>query len=260
MKRLVLAVAAVLAFGLRAEAEIRGSVVEYKEGDTVLEGYRVADAEAKGTRTGILVVHQWKGLTDFEKGRAEDLARLGYVVLCADVYGKGVRASNPQEAGTLAGVYKKDRALYRRRLGAALECLRGDPEVDRMRIAAIGYCFGGTGVLDLARSGADLRGVVSFHGGLDTPAPASRGSIRASVLALHGGDDPWVPPAQVAAFEEEMRLSGADWQVTTYGGAVHAFTDPDAGTDPSKGAAYDARADRRSWEAMRNFLLEVLGQ
>jgi len=260
MRRFVFAAAVALSVALRSGAEVRGAIVEYREGETVLEGYRVADVDVKGARPGILVVHQWKGLTGFEKGRAEELARLGYVVLCADVYGIGVRASMPQEAGALAGVYKKDRSLYRRRLGAALECLRGDPGVDRTRIAAIGYCFGGTGVLELARSGAGLRGVVSFHGGLDTPSPASHGSIRAPILVLHGGDDPWVPPAQVAAFEEVMRQSGADWQVTAYGGAVHAFTDPGAGKDPSKGAAYDARADRRSWETMRDFLSEVLGQ
>jgi dienelactone hydrolase len=260
MKRLLCALALVMSAALPVLAEVRGTNVEYREGDTLLEGYLAYDDSVKEPRPGILVVHQWKGLTQFEKGRAEALARLGYVALCADVYGKGVRASNAEEAGKLAGRFKGDRSLYRRRLAAALAALRETGKADPGRLAAIGYCFGGTGVLELARSGADVRGVVSFHGGLDTPTPAPKGTIRASLLVLHGGDDPWVPPDQVSAFEKEMRESGADWQWTAYGGAVHAFTDPGAGSDPSKGAAYDARADRRSWEAMRDFLSEVLGQ
>jgi dienelactone hydrolase len=132
--------------------------------------------------------------------------------------------------------------------------------VDGKRLAAIGYCFGGTTVLELARSGAEVRGVVSFHGGLDTPNPGDAKNIKGAVLALHGADDPHVPPRQVAAFEEEMRSAGVDWQMIVYGGAVHGFTNPANGSNPSTGVAYDEKADRRSWEAMRSFFTEIFGK
>jgi dienelactone hydrolase len=174
-----------------------------------------------------------------------------------DIYGKGVRPKNGQEAGEQAGKFKSDRALLRARINAALDVLRKNEHVDPKRIAAIGYCFGGTTVLELARSGADIAGVVSFHGGLDTPTPADAKHIKCKVLALHGADDPYVPPAQVAAFEKEMTDAGVDWQLIKYSGAVHAFTNPEAGNDNSKGAAYNERADQRSWEAMKLFFAEI---
>lgn len=242
---------------LGVQAGIRTQTAEYREGDTVLEGVVVFDDAKPGARPGILVAHQWLGLTDYEKRRANMLAELGYVAFCADIYGKGVRAKDPGEAGGLAGKYKGDRALLRRRVNAALAALRQQPNVDRQRVAAIGYCFGGTTVLELARSGADVAGVVSFHGGLGSPTPADAKSIKARVLALHGADDPFVPAAELAGFEEEMRKGGVDWQLVSYGGAVHAFTDDRAGNDNAKGAAYNAKADRRSWEAMKAFLAEL---
>ena len=158
--------------------------VEYKQGDTVCEGLLVYDDLFQGKRPGIIVAHQWKGLTDYEKMRAELLALRGYVALCADVYGKGVRADNPKDAAALAGKYKSDRPLLRARINAALDFLRKQERVDSQQIAAIGYCFGGTTVLELARSGADVKGVVSFHGGLSTPTPADAKNIKAKVLAL----------------------------------------------------------------------------
>jgi len=185
------------------------------------------------------------------------LAGLGYNVFAADIYGKGIRPKTPAAAGTEAGKYKNDRALLRSRVLAALDVLRQHELTDSKRMAAIGYCFGGTTVLELARSGAEIIGVVSFHGGLSTPDSNDAKKIKAKVLALHGADDPNVPPAEVAAFEQEMRQGGVDWQLVAFGGAVHSFTDWDAGHDNSKGAAYNEKADRRSWEAMKQFFAEL---
>ena len=242
---------------LSARSEIVSKPVEYKQGDTVLEGWSVYDDAIQGKRPAVLVVHQWKGLGDYEKKRAEMLARLGYNVFAADIYGKGIRPQTPQAAGAEAGRYKNDRALLRARVGAGLDVLMSQELTDPKRIAAIGYCFGGTTVLELARSGADIVGVVSFHGGLSSPTPGDAKTIKAKVLALHGADDPNVPPKEVAAFEDEMRQGGVDWQLVAYGGAVHSFTDWNAGNDNSKGAAYNERADRRSWEAMQQFFAEL---
>jgi len=242
---------------LSVKGEIIFRTVEYKQAGTLLEGLSVYDDSIQGKRPAVLVVHQWKGLGDYEKKRAEMLARLGYNVFAADIYGQGVRPQTPSEAGAQAGKYRNDRALLRARVRAGLDVLARHELTDPKRIAAIGYCFGGTTVLELARSGADLAGIVSFHGGLSSSTPGDARNIKAKVLALHGADDPNVPPKEVAAFEEEMRQAGVDWQLVAYGGAVHAFTDWDAGNDNSKGVAYNERADRRSWEAMKQFFAEL---
>jgi len=243
-----------------ANATVQTKVVQYKQGDAVLEGYLAWDDATQGQRPGVLVVHEWTGLGDYAKTRARQLAKLGYVAFAADIYGKGIRPKTPQETGAQAGIYKQDRALMRARVQAGLDVLRHDPRCNPKHVAAIGYCFGGTCVLELARSGADISGVVSFHGGLDTPTPADAKNVRCKVLVLHGGDDPHVPRKDVEAFEDEMRAGGVDWQLVVYGGAVHAFTNSASGNDKSRGAAYDARADRRSWEAMRAFFAEILKQ
>lgn len=240
-------------------AKVKTEVVEYKQGDTVLEGYLAYDAaKVKKGAPGILLVHDWMGNGPFAKKRAEQLAELGYVALAADIYGKGIRPANVDEAGKLAGKYKTDRLLLRERALAGLNFLKSLRQVDAAKLGAIGFCFGGTTVIEAARAGADLKGVVSFHGGLDSPTPADGKNIKAKVLALHGADDPYVPAKDLAAWEDEMRKSGVDWQLVKYSGAVHAFTNPDAGTDNAKGAAYNATADRRSLEAMKDFFKEVL--
>jgi dienelactone hydrolase len=247
----------VLIMSVSARGEVVFKSVEYQQGDTKLEGLLVYDDGQKGQRPAVLVVHQWKGLGEYEKKRAEMLARLGYVVLAADIYGKGVRPQTMQAAAAEAGKYRGDRPLLRARAEAGLEFLMKQELTDRKRVAAIGYCFGGTTVLELARSGADIAGAVSFHGGLGTPTPDDAKHIKAKVLALHGADDPNVPPKEVAAFEEEMRNGQVNWQLIAYGGAVHSFTDWGAGNDNSKGAAYNEQADHRSWEAMKQFFAEI---
>ena len=254
----VLAIAILFAGVSPARAEVKTEVVEYRHGDAVLEGYLAYDDSFQGKRPGVLVVHEWNGHNPYVRKRAEQLARLGFVGFALDMYGKGVRAKDAKEAAALASIYKGDRKLMRARAAAGLDVLRNHARIDRTRLAAIGYCFGGTTVLELARSGADLVSVVSFHGGLDTPTPGDARIIKGRVLALHGGDDPYVPTKQVESFQEEMRKGGVDWQFVSYGGAVHSFTNPEAGSDNSKGAAYNERADRRSWEAMKTFFAETL--
>lgn len=250
----------VLAFVNSVFAEVKTKVVEYKDGDTVLEGFVAWDSAAAGKSTpGVLVVHQWMGLTDYEKGRCKQLAELGYVAFALDIYGKGTRPANVQEAGKQSGVYKKDRDLYRRRLNLGLAQLCTLENVAKNRIAAIGYCFGGTGAIELARSGADIQGVVSFHGGLDSPAPSDGKKIKAKLLICHGADDPFVPAADIAAFQAELNAAKVDWQMINYSGAVHSFTQPMAGNDNSRGAAYNELADKRSWIAMRDFFEELFG-
>ena len=215
------------------------------------------DEAPAGKRPGVLIVHQFMGLSDHERERAERLAALGYVGFAADVYGKGRRPATPQEAMAMTAELRADRPLLRARVRAALDALRTDDQVDARRMAAIGFCFGGTAAIELARSGADLAGVVSFHGGLSSPEPGAGRNIKAKVLVLHGADDPTISAENIAAFQQEMRSGGVDWQMVYYGGAVHGFTQKAAGSDPSKGVAYNEIADRRSWQAMRGFLAEI---
>lgn len=244
-----------------ASAALVEKTVEYEHDGVTLEGFHVYDDAVEGKRPAVLVIHQWTGLSDYEKQRSRMLAEMGYNVFAADIYGKGVRPV-PPGAGKEAGKYKGDRKLYRGRMDAALAVLKKDERTATGKVAAIGYCFGGTGVLELARSGADLAGVVSFHGGLDAAEgmAAEKGGVKAKVLVCHGADDPHVPAAQVQDFEQEMRGAGADWQLAAYGGAVHSFTQKMAGNDPSKGSAYNEKADKRSWEAMKTFFAEIFGE
>jgi len=243
----------------KANAAIRTELIEYKQGDVTLEGYLAYDDTVKGVRPGVLVVHEWWGINDYVKRRTEQLAQFGYIAFAADIYGKGNRATTQQEAMALAGKFRSgnDRNLLRARVNAGLEVLKRKSQVDPKRIAAIGYCFGGTTVLELARSGADIAGVVCFHGGLDTPNPDDAKNIKAKVVVLAGADDPVVKPEQVVAFEDEMDRAGVDWYMVSYGHAVHGFTNPDNGNDNARGAAYNEKADRRSWQAMKDFFDEI---
>ena len=243
------------------EAGVKTNEVEYREGDAVLEGYLAVPDDLNGAkRPGILLIHDWTGLQEFSRQRAEQLAKLGYVVFAADVYGKGVRPQTLQECGVQAGIYRKDRALFRRRLNAALEILKSHDNCDKAKLGAIGYCFGGTGVVELLRSGADIDGVVSFHGGLDSPNPEDGRHIKGKILVLHGADDPFVPQKNIEAFIAEMNRWKVDWQMISYSGAVHSFTKPKAGNNPASGSAYHALADKRSWQHMNLFFSEIFGE
>lgn len=239
-------------------AEVRTQTIEYSDGDVTLEGFVAWDSSAEtGDRPGVLVVHQWMGLTDYERRRCRQLAELGYVAFALDIYGKDRRPTDRQQAAERADIYKQDRELYRRRLTLGLQQLRKQDDVADDQIAAIGYCFGGTGVLELARSGAEIDGVVSFHGGLDSPSPQDGENIQAKVLICHGADDPFVPKEDIQAMLAEFNAANVNWQMNIYSNAVHAFTQPMAGNDNSAGAAYNAQADRRSWQAMQLFFDEL---
>lgn len=241
-----------------AAAKVKTESIEYKDGNTVLEGYFAWDDAIKGKRPAVLVVHEWLGPGPYSKKRAEQLAELGYLAFAVDMYGKDVRPKNHEEAGKVSGMYRSDRKLMRTRVAAGLERMKQHPMADTTKIGAMGYCFGGTTVLELARSGADVKGVVSFHGGLDSPNPADGKNIKGKVLVLHGANDGFMPVENVAAFQKELKDANVDWQMVYYGGAVHSFTVAEAGNDPSKGMAYNAAADRRSFEAMKDFFAEVL--
>ena len=234
---------------------IKSEKVDYKHGNTVLEGYLAYDDAIQGKRPGVLVVHCFRGLRDFVKERAELLANLGYIAFALDMY--GVIPKYDQEAFALAKIYGDDRPLMRSRANAGLEVLMGHDLTDIRRIGAMGYCFGGGVVLELARSGAEIAGVVGFHANLNTPNREDAKNIKGKVLVLHGADDPIVPTDHVLAFQDEMRKAKVDWQMVFYGNAVHAFTMPESGTDPSKPAAYNEKADKRSWAAMKFFFREV---
>lgn len=239
------------------DSKIETQSIEYQDGDVVLEGFLALPAGDDAKRPGVLVVHQWMGLTDYEQRRCRELAELGYVAFAVDVYGKDSRPENRQQAGKQATIYKSDRELYRRRLNLGLDQLLKQENVDADKLAAIGYCFGGTGVLELARSGAKIAGVVSFHGGLDSPNPDDGNNIVAKVLICHGADDPFVPEKDIEAGKAELNAADVDWQMNIYSDAVHSFTQPMAGNDNSVGAAYNERADKRSWVAMQTFFDEL---
>ncbi len=249
---------AIATLAVRAVAGIVETPVEYTSGGTVCEGIHVYDDATSGPRASVLIVHQWTGISAHEKERAKMLVGLGYNVFIADVYGKGIRPPGPPASAKEAGKYKSDRNLLRQRVNDALDVLRKLPQTEAKKIGAIGFCFGGTAVIELGRSGADVQGIVTFHGGLDSPTPADGKNIKCEMLICHGADDPFVPAADVKAFEDELHAAGVKYELIKYPGAVHAFTQKAAGDDPKKGAAYNEAADKKSWQAMKEFFARVL--
>ncbi|HVN89314.1 MAG TPA: dienelactone hydrolase family protein [Candidatus Binataceae bacterium] len=231
--------------------------IAYSDGDVELLGYLAYDEKLSGKRSGVLVMPGGFGLGGNAKERCEMLAHMGYVALAGDPYGGGIEIDDLKEVMRRVTELRADNQQFRRRGRVALDKLLSLPQVDPNRVAAIGYCLGGTFVLELARDGAPLAGVVTFHGGLETKQPATAGSVKAKLLVLTGADDPTVPPAHINAFAEEMTKAGADWQVVIYSGTKHAFTYPDAAVRKIDWIEYKQSSDTRSWNAMKTFFAEI---
>lgn len=261
LRRLALSLAAIsLAIVTAASAAPTGQEVTYSAEGTPLNGY-IAHPKAEGKRPGVLIVHEWWGNNDYPRKRADMLAELGYVAMALDMFGNGTVVSTPAEAGKLAGEVAKNWDVAEKRFRAAMTLLAGQPDVDSRRMAAIGYCFGGGVVLNMARRGLDLAGVVSFHGSLGTPTPAQPGGVKAKLLVLNGAADPFIKPEQIEAFNKEMQAAKVEYRFINYEGAVHAFTNPDSTENGRKfnlPLAYQAEADRSSWDEMKRFFSATL--
>ncbi len=241
-----------------AYAQFKGANVTYYDGNTELEGYLVKPADETPQTPVVLLTPAWRGLDVYHKQRADELSNKGYVVLAVDVYGKGVRARNNDEAKKLSSAYKNNPSLFRGRMNAALDYITRRRNISADKVAVIGFCFGGTAALELARSGAPIAGAVSFHGNLATKAEAQTDAIVAPLLIFHGADDPYVPLTEVETFKNEIkRAKVKDWQFVEYSGAVHSFTDTNAGNDPSKGVAYNPTVAARAFMEMDRFLVEI---
>jgi len=239
-----------------AEAKVVGKVVHYEGGDTKLTGYLAYDTNFKGKRPGVLVVHEWWGQNAYARKRAKMLAKLGYVAFALDMYGNGKTATHPDDAGKFARMISTNMPIAKARFLAALDQLKASPLTEKDKIAAIGYCFGGGIVLQMARQGIDIKGVVSFHGSLATSSPAQPGTVKAKVLVFNGEADPFTSKEQIAAFKQEMDKAGVDYQFVNYPGAKHSFTNPEAtalGKKFNLPLAYNAKADKDSWAKMQAF-------
>lgn len=233
--------------------------VAYTEASQQLNGFAATPKKALKQKPGIVVLPAWMGINDHAKEVAEKLAGMGYHAFVADIYGEGNQPANTQQAGEKAGYYKNNPEAYQKRIQAAIDQVI-KAGADKDNIVIIGYCFGGTGALEAARAGMNVKGVVSFHGGLGKDAARPNNAIKTKVLVLHGADDPYVPQKDIEAFQKEMKDGKADWQMVYYANAVHAFTEKSAGNDNSKGAAYNESADNRSWQHFTDFLNELFGK
>lgn len=231
-------------------------LITYKDNDTVLEGFLALDSSWKEKRPAIILCHAWRGRDEFVCEQAKEITKWGYVGFALDVYGKGVLGTNKEENTALMSPFMEDRNFLQNRLLSALKTVQQLPSVDSSRIAVLGFCFGGLCALDLARSGANIKGAISMHGLFIAPEKSKKHKIQAKILALHGHDDPLVPPEQVAAFEKEMTSTHADWQLHIFGNTMHAFTNPIA-NDPAFGTVYNPVAAARAWIIVQNFLKEI---
>jgi dienelactone hydrolase len=246
-----------LMLAISAAAEIVTKEITYIYDSTTFKGYAAYDASLKGKRPGILVAHEWWGLNDFTKSKAKELASMGYFAFALDMYGDGETASDMKTAAKMAGELRGTPRMRERAVAGYDEMLKQDM-VDPQRTAAIGFCFGGACVLELAYSGAGVNGVVTFHGGLVSPQPEDLGKIKAKFLILHGADDPNIPRESIEQLQNLFRKEKVDWQFIYFGNTVHSFTNPAAGTDNGKGAAYNAESAGRAWDYMKLFLSSVL--
>jgi dienelactone hydrolase len=243
-----------------ATAEIKTETVTYKVGDTTFKGFLVYDDSSKDKRPGVMVVHEWWGVSSYERKRAEQLARLGYVALAVDMYGEGKHTEHPKEAAQMAGMVRKDKKDWFERGQAGLKVLRDHPLVDSKKLAAMGYCFGGSTALHLAHNGADLAAVASFHGALPMPSEDEAKSIKAKVLICHGSLDKFIPEETIQKFRAAYDQAKVDYELAYFGGAVHSFTVRDADKRGVAGLAYNEAADRRSWQMMKNLFEEAFGK
>jgi dienelactone hydrolase len=262
LKTLVFVLLALLAGAVHASPKVLGKSVDYSSQGVNLKGYLAYDENIKGRHPGILVVHEWWGLNDYARKRAHMLAELGYVALAVDMYGDGKTAMHPDDAGRFSSELMKNFDAAKNRFVSAMEFLKQQPIVDPGRIAAIGYCFGGGIVLNMARQGADLKGVASFHGSLKAVKPAQSGMVKAKILVLHGADDTFIKPEEIDAFKKEMSYARVNYQFISYPGAAHSFTSPDADTLGKKfnmPIAYNAAADKESWSELKKFLSTIFG-
>ncbi len=260
MNKLLLSLA-LLCLSASAFAAVQGKEVSYSADGTTLKGWIAYDDAVKGKRPAVLVVHEWWGHNAYARERANMLAELGYVALAVDMYGDGKQALHPDDAGKFAGEVAKNKPMAKARFEAAMKLLRKQGNVDAHKLAAIGYCFGGSVVLNMAREGEDLKGVASFHGGLGTDSPAQPGKVKAQIRSFTGADDKMIPAAQVEAFKQEMEKADVNYQAVVYPGAMHSFTNPDAdeyGKKFNLPLAYNAEADKDSWAQLQTFLAEVL--
>lgn len=246
-----------LSFSLICSLALAGQKVEYKADNATMEGYLAFPKKMKASTPAVLIVHDWMGITEDVTKKADEMAAMGYIALAADIYGKDVRPKGPKEAAMFSSKYKNYLPALRERINAAHKVLLAQKSVNPDKIVAFGYCFGGTTVLELGRTGAPVAGIVSFHGGLGTLKPDEAAQIKGKVLVLHGAIDPFVPEKEVLEFQNAMNKAGIDYQFVSYSGAVHSFTNKKAGTDIKAGAAYNEAADKRSWRAFKDFLGEV---
>ncbi|MDH5180906.1 MAG: dienelactone hydrolase family protein [Gammaproteobacteria bacterium] len=249
-----------LAISTVVQAKVVGKEVTYKADGVELKGYLAYDNSSKAKRPGVLVVHEWWGHNDYARKRARMLAKLGYIAFALDMYGEGKQAAHPQDAGKFAGEVRKNLPMATARFKAAMDQLQNHPLFDKGKMAAIGYCFGGAVVLEMARSGMELQGVASFHGSLGTAQPAETGKVKAKVLVMNGGADPFVKEEEIAAFKTEMSQAGVDFNFISYPGAKHSFTNPGANKFGKKfklPLEYNKQADKKSWRELQAFLKKI---
>lgn len=243
-----------------ADAAVQTKTVKYQDGDVECVGFVAWDDAVTGKRPGVLVVHEWWGLNDYARDRARQLAQLGYIAFAADMYGEGKTVAHPNDAAAMAGKVRANVQAWRKRAQASLDVLKAQPECDATKLAAIGYCFGGSTALQLAYTGADLKAVATFHAALPTPTADEAKQVRARVLVCHGADDKFIPEPAIKAFRDALDGAGAKYEFIAYPGAVHSFTVPDAGKHNNPGMQYQKQADEKSWAAMQQLFRQTLGK
>lgn len=258
MQRATLFVSLVIGLTSAAQAAVQTKTIEYQDGGTKCIGFLAWDDAVEGKRPGVLVVHEWWGLNDYARNRAKELAKLGYIAFAADMYGEGKTVDHPKDAGEMAGKVRANVDAWRKRAQASLNVLTSQPQCDAAKLAAIGYCFGGSTALQLAYTGADLDAVATFHAALPTPTEAESKAIKARVLVCHGAEDKFIPEEAIKAFKGSLDKAGTKYEFVAYPGAVHSFTVPDAGKHNNPGMQYQAAADKDSWDRMTKLFAETL--